>query len=1059
MKFIIEHLDRHASAQPDRLLFAFLDLDGRETSRYTYATFAQRTRDVAEHLVSRYELASGDRVLLAYPPGLDVIVAFFACARIGVIPVPVYPPSPTGSAATLTHLNDIATDCGASAILSMSGREASRIADGLAWIATDLIAERASVGFRDSPGEVLFLQYTSGSTAAPRGVIVSHANVIHNALATVDHIAIGVSWLPQYHDMGLIGYYLFPVITGATTYGLSPTDFLKRPAVWLQTISRVRATYSSSPNFGFDYCLRPRKIEPDDLDDVDLSCVRVLMNAAEPVRTDSHLRFQSRFAAYGLDPQAHMVAYGLAENTLAATHYGRSIVAVDKSRLRKHEALIVDSNDGDSCLHLASCGRPLDEISVRIVDPKSHTVLPDRAIGEIWLSGKSVCRGYWGRPELTREVFENALPGDEAHYLRTGDLAFLHDGELFVSGRMKDLIILRGTNVYPQDIETAVQSISPKICGVAAFAGNGTDDTLTVVVEVKGSSDLPNPHEIARVIRVSCHIEPRFVVLARPHTIVKTTSGKIARMRTREKFLNGTLPSILIHDTSADLDAEYGAGLKSRFRSVFALCRATQDQSLTFAEMGVDSLTLADFVLELETVLTEQGAHTLIGEIDVELLQRLTVADLAQLLDRLEQPTPEAIAACHSELRRIRTITDSSIQSRMRSDATLRPDDLGTIEIHNDEPARNVLVTGVTGFFGPFLLEALLRQTPYKYYVLTRAKSQGEAMDRLRTALCRSMLWNPEIGAEVERRVHVVCGDLSRENLGLTTEEWASLARDVHMVLHNAAFVNYVLNYHMLKPDNVDGTRTLLRLAHSTRRKEFHFISSTFIFGWTAKGLLIESDNNDEMSSLDFGYSQTKWVAEQLVRTAGERGLDIYVYRPSLLSASAHGIGDRNDVAIRMLSFMIKYGIAVDTKNQLSILPVDSAAANIAAIFSAPRRDARSFHITADSYYNMKDVTEVMTSDYGYLFTYYDIPAFIEQMNRLCTKSDPLYPLLDFFNRSATKIAAMQLKRYHNGNYVAARAHGYGNASEPALRDTVSYMMSYMLREKLIPPISTVLSN
>jgi acyl-CoA synthetase (AMP-forming)/AMP-acid ligase II len=200
------------------------------------------------------------------------------------------------------------------------------------------------------------------------------------------------------------------------------------------------------------------------------------MNAAEPVRTDTHLRFQTRFAAYGLDPQTHVVAYGLAENTLAATHYGRNIVAVDKRRLRNHEAVIVDNDDGDSRIHLASCGRPLDGISVRIVDPQSHAVLPDRAIGEIWLSGGSVCRGYWGRPELTREVFENALLGDEATpYLRTGDLGFMHDGELFVSGRMKDLIILRGANVYPQDIETAVESVSSKICGVAAFAGNGTD--------------------------------------------------------------------------------------------------------------------------------------------------------------------------------------------------------------------------------------------------------------------------------------------------------------------------------------------------------------------------------------------------------------------------------------------------------------------------------------------------------------------------------------------------------------------------------------------------------
>jgi thioester reductase-like protein len=1056
MKSIIEHLDHRASDHPETLLFVFLDQHGRETSSYSYAAFAQRTKDIAEHLSRHHGLTHGDRVLLSYPPGLDVIAAFFACARVGVIPVPVYPPSPAEYTAGLTRMSGIAADCGARAILSISEGEPPHPTGDLAWIATDQVSERASASFGNHPGEVLFMQYTSGSTGAPRGVIVSHANVIHNALATVDHVAIGVSWLPQYHDMGLIGYYLFPVITGSTTYGMSPASFLKHPALWLQTMSRVRATYASSPNFGFEYCLRPRKIEPEDLEHCDLSSVRVLMNAAEPVRSDTYLRFRARFAAYGLDSKACVVAYGLAENTLAATHYGRRIITVNKRHLRNHEAVIVDDedHDHDSHVHLASCGRPLEGISVRIVDPESRSLLPDRAIGEIWLAGGSVCHGYWGHAELTRDVFGNVLQnGNTTPYLRTGDLGFLHNGELFVSGRMKDLVILRGVNIYPEDIEAAVESGSSKIRGVAAFGGDATDEILIVVVEVKRPRDLPDPREIGRVIRVRCHVDPRIIVLASPHAIVKTTSGKIARARTRERFLNGTLPSILVHDTSTDLDGEDGTGLKARFRSIFAWCRGMPRKSTTFAEMGIDSLMLAELLFDIETVLAEQGAHALIAEIDAPLLQRLTIADFEGLLDRLEEPTPDAIAACRAELRRIRTDSDSSIQTRMRADATLAPSDLGTIEISEDQPVENVLMTGATGFFGPFLLDALLRQTPHTYYVLSRATSSAEGMERLRTALRRSLLWSPSVAAEVEQRVRVVCGDVSRENLGLMTDEWTSLSRDIHAVLHNAAFVNYVLNYDVLKPHNVDGTRMLLRFAHSTRRKEFHFISSTFIFGWTAKGLLVESDNNDDMSNLDFGYSQTKWVSEQMVRAAGDQGLSVYVYRPSLLSASARGVGDRNDVAIRLLCYMIKYGIAVDTKNQLSILPVDFAADSVAGIFHKHRSDARSFHVTVDSYYNMKDVTALITADYGYRFTYYDIPGFINQMNRQCTKSDPLYPLLDFFNRSAVKIAAMQLKRYHNDNYVQARTRHDGNLSVPALRDTVSYMMTYMLREGMIQPL------
>jgi thioester reductase-like protein len=269
-------------------------------------------------------------------------------------------------------------------------------------------------------------------------------------------------------------------------------------------------------------------------------------------------------------------------------------------------------------------------------------------------------------------------------------------------------------------------------------------------------------------------------------------------------------------------------------------------------------------------------------------------------------------------------------------------------------------------------------------------------------------------------------------------------------VVHNAAGVNYVANYEALKPHNIDGTRTMLRFAHSERRKQFHYISTTFIFGWTARGLLLETDNNDEMSSLDFGYAQTKWVAEQLVLAAQKRGLDARIYRPSLISASTEGAGDRNDVAIRLLAFMINHGIAVDTTNQVSILAADVAADNIAAIVAQRDVPARTFHVTVDGYYNMADLTRLLTREHGYLFTYYDIPGFIDEMNRRCTKADPLYPLLDFFNRSASKIAAMQLKRYRNDRYHEAKQRSASGRADPTLADTASYLVAFLREQGLI---------
>jgi len=350
MKSIIDYLEEWAGIQPHKPLFGFIDLHGRQTDLYTYSSFHEKTRNLADHLSKQEGLKAGDRVLLAFQPGLDIVAAFFACARLGLVPVPVAPPSPMGLMAAMEKLTLIANDCQAVGALTTSDTLESirKMAAGtgglprLNWISTDGVIAEASREFCNHPNPVLFLQYTSGSTGDPRGVVVSHDNVIHNAKSTIDHVPIGVSWLPQYHDMGLIGYYLFPVIVGGTTYGFSSFDFLRRPALWLQTISRVRATYASSPNFGFEYCLRPGKITSEELLGVDLSSLRVLMNAAEPVRAETCLRFYERFAPYGLKPESNVVAYGLAENTLTATHYGRGAVAVDIRQLRNNQACIVE---------------------------------------------------------------------------------------------------------------------------------------------------------------------------------------------------------------------------------------------------------------------------------------------------------------------------------------------------------------------------------------------------------------------------------------------------------------------------------------------------------------------------------------------------------------------------------------------------------------------------------------------------------------------------------------------------------------------------------------------
>jgi thioester reductase-like protein len=1076
VRFITDWLDAWAADKPCKKLFGFVGADGSERDAYSYAHFAAVTRRLADWL-RRQGLGRGERVVLAYPPGLDMIAAFFACARAGIIAVPTaQPPAVEGKSsgrggAALARLSAIAADCGACVVLTDSP-PASISTAGLRWLGTtgfataDIAMDAAGACDADTPSPVLFLQYTSGATGSPRGVIVSHENITANARAVLGHVPVGtrhaetgVSWLPQHHDMGLIGYYLFPVIVGATTIGLSSFDFLRRPALWLQTIARVRGTYASSPNFGFEHCLRPGKISDEELGGVDLSSLHWLMSAAEPVRPATRERFIARFARFGLKAEACIAAYGLAENTLAATHHGRRTLNFDAAELRRGRVRSAGTS-GDTAALIASCGAPLPGVALRIVDQLSRRALGERSIGEVWLAGPSVCTGYWGVAAGACDTFGQRLavggsPSPE-RWLRTGDLGFIDDGEVFICGRSKDVVIVRGVNHHPQDIEAAVEYVSSVRPGsVAAFSGIG--GALTVMVETPAGRPLPDPAEIARAVQARCQVLPETVVLVQPGSIVRTTSGKLARAPTRERLTNGGIPILLAWHPGAESDDD-GTAAELRARLDVLLARLEPGaEPASLGEAGLDSLMLTELVLSLEGIARRLGADGLAREFDLPLLQRLSVARLRRLLDELAKGDAGALDAIAGELRHMRDEAANGTARRMRADARLEPicAQAGTagaarIPAARGSPVSDVLLTGATGFFGPFLLESLLRQTGWLFRVLVRADGANHARRRLRTAMAGAGLLRAALTNGLETRVEYVCGDIALLDWGLERKLWHRLAAQVQAVIHNAAAVNWVANYEALKAANVDGTRTMLRFAQTCVAKQVHHISSTFIFGWTACGLLLESDSNEPMAELDFGYAQTKWVAEQLVLAARRQGVDARVYRPAIVSASTGGIGHPADVAVRILAFMINHGIAVETANQLSILPADVAADNIAAIIGQDDPPARTFHVTTDYYYNIVDLSRLLTAEHGYDFIYHDIPSFIAEMNRRCAKTDPLYPLLDFFNGSAARIAAMQLKRYSNSGYHEARTRSRGGRADPALSATVASIVSYLRTQGLV---------
>ena len=570
---IVELLRSKASLHPDRVVYRFLQDGDSQELPITYEELDRAAREIAAHL--QHMGMSGERALLMYPPGLDYIKAFYGCLYAGVVAVPVYPPRKSRN---MLRLQSIVSDAQTGLIMTTQQFQ-SKIemqyasetgSTSMRWLSTDALQEERVEQWVDpqvNEETLAFLQYTSGSTSAPKGVMVSHGNVLHNELlnATCFHVteeSVLCCWMPMYHDMGLIGTILMTVYVGATAILLTPIDFLQQPFRWLKAISKYRVTYSGGPNFAFDLCIR--KITEEQKAELDLSSWINSFNGAEPVRAETLKRFAEEFAVCGFRAEFLQPCYGLAEHTLTASggvlDEPPIYVTVDAMALEQHEVVQRLPHEED-VRTLVGCGHGWLGTEIRIVDPETMITCPQNRVGEIWLKSPSVAQGYWNRPEQTIQEFRAyTKDGNEGPFLRTGDLGFLVGDELFVTGRRKDLILIRGKNFYPQDIEYTVEQAHPAVresCSAAFSLEIGTEERLVVVAElersyrprakeqVEGDESASGFQDVVRAIRKAVmdefQIQPYAILLLRTGSIPKTSSGKIQRHACKQGYLDNTL--------------------------------------------------------------------------------------------------------------------------------------------------------------------------------------------------------------------------------------------------------------------------------------------------------------------------------------------------------------------------------------------------------------------------------------------------------------------------------------------------------------------------------------
>ncbi len=610
---VIEHRARHDA---DRTGYVFVDDDGREQAKLSYAELERCSREVAALLHWDHKLARNDRVVLLYPPGVQFFVAMLGCIRLGIIPVPSIAPDPLDPLPGLAKLNKIVDDCGAAAVLTTQVGHAAASATqelfpwpSLPWIVTDGPTPESVDALewpQLSPDDIAFIQYTSGSTSAPKGVMVSHRNVLEqNRMGTEmfgwDTRSVAVEWIPQYHDLGLINMFV-TMYTGGLWVFMAPMSFLKQPALWGELIHRYRATSVCGPDFG--YALMMRKTTPEQRARWDWSALQHVVSGAEPVRHATMESFARAFECTGLTEEKLYASYGLAEHTLLGTFKGRDRYHCDKTRLEVGQPVPY----GTDCL--VGSGTPHLDVDLKIVHPETCEMLPDLVVGEVWLNSTSKAMGYWNKPDETERTFRARIARHGGEYLRTGDVGFVHQDELFVIGRISDRMIFRGANIHASDVEDTVCAASPELrpgCCAVFSVDREEREAMVTVAELR-NQETTRTDEIVGAIRTSVARQHGqsvdTVVLIPPKSIPKTSSGKIQRNLCRQLWQKGSLP--VVHEDRAQtappvLPLTHAAPASVREALEHTLADIVQLQSYDLdrplaEQVPIDSLKTAELV-------------------------------------------------------------------------------------------------------------------------------------------------------------------------------------------------------------------------------------------------------------------------------------------------------------------------------------------------------------------------------------------------------------------------------------------------------------------------------
>ena len=935
---------------------------------HTYGAMDLRFRAVAAAL--QQVAKKGDRVLVLHEPGEGFVTAFMGCLYAGMVAVPIYPPNPARLERTLPYFLAVIQDAAPAVVLTnevfkvaaadfLSGMEGFKNVPIL--LTAEIPSDQATSYETCAPtdDEVAFFQYTSGSTGRPRGVMLTHGNLANNLNQIRSHYAYTpgtrqVFWLPPYHDMGLVTGILAPLYNGGSSFLMSPMEFLQDPNRWIQAMHWYKADGTGGPNFGFE--ITAKKFKPETFKNLDLSRWVIAANGAEPIKFSTLEKFAATFGPYGFHLEAFCPSYGMSETTnmVSGGLHGTLVPRyVQRGALEKNRKVIELPHETSETRTVVSCGKIGPDFDVRVVDPITLKECAQDRAGEIWLKGGSIGKGYWNDAEKTAATFNATLPEtNESGFLRTGDYGFIRDEQIYITGRLKDLIIIRGRNYHPEDIEHTLNQAHPNFApgACAAFAADDEHGERLVVVQelLDDRPDFPAAFVKEMFQKASIAVSDKHgiqlseLVLIPRRTLHKTGSGKISRVNNYQAWNNQTFTVLYNNQVDEFITNDLPlTDTEKRLAAIWErLLKVNQvERSGDFLEYGGDSMAVVELSAAIRTAFDFRIAPEMIYVHSV-------LSALARVID--EQQT---------------TLTSINLDHEVSLNLTA--------ETVAQLPAPNtqhqvILLTGATGFLGSYLLHTLVQvPTVEQVVVLVRNQDLEKAKERLHKVMQEHQLPTKSLAQKV-----VLCyGDLSRPRLGLSMGDFEALGAKVDTIYHCGAQVDWVKPYTHLRAANVDGTRALLQLATTTTLKPFHYISTMWVVNSgvnTEVFKAYDETHRADWRGLENGYAQSKWVAENLVFKAADLGLPATSHRMDfIVGSAANGIIPERDFLVRMVQDCMKTGVISKEAVHLDVVQVDYLAESIVRLCQQQHAPGTVFHYRGAEQLSTDLMAELLTEQ-GY---------------------------------------------------------------------------------------------